>query len=68
MQSADTVQPNIQSKANEFQSDENHSNVADKNKKNLEKNLEKKSEKESENIDEDMNDDPLFPRSKRDFS
>lgn len=64
MQSADTVQPNIQSKANEFQSDENHSNVADKNKKNLEK----KSEKESENIDEDMNDDPLFPRSKRDFS
>ena len=65
MQSTDTVQANnIQSKANEFQSDKLHENVAGKNKKNLEK----KSEEESENIDEDMNDDPLFPRSKRDFS
>jgi len=60
IQSADTVQPNIQRKVNEFQSDQNHEN--------LDKKSDSKNEKESENIDEDMNDDPLFPRSKRDFS
>ena len=61
MQDSEIQKSNIQSETNTQQSDENHENISKKMNDN-------KNEKMNENMKEEMNDDPLFPRSKSDFS
>ena len=60
-QNSEIQKPNIQRTLNEVQPDKNHENVSEKMNDN-------KNEKMNENMKEEMNDDPLFPRSKSDFS